>query len=97
VPDVRESPGVKVLAQLATCGASIAYHDTLIPRVLVDGRTCESVALTAEALRRADCVVILTEDRNVDYTWVLEHAKCIVDTRNATRGIADPDGKVARL
>ncbi|HLW47018.1 MAG TPA: nucleotide sugar dehydrogenase [bacterium] len=97
VPDPRESPAVKVLALLANWGASVAYHDAMVPRVLVDGREYESVPLSADALKGADCVVILTEHRGIDYGWVVEHAKCIFDTRNATRSVPDPDRKVARL
>jgi UDP-N-acetyl-D-glucosamine dehydrogenase len=97
VPDVRESPAVKVLGLLANWGASVAYHDALIPRVLVDGRQYESIALNADTIGTADCVAILTGHRGIDFSWIVEHAKCIFDARNATCGIPDPDGKITRL
>lgn len=43
----------------------------------------ESVELTESALKAADCVVILTKDRDVDYAAIAEHADVVIDTRNA--------------
>lgn len=97
VADVRESPALKVLERLQRRGASILYHDPHIPRTLIDGREYESVPLTAEAVRQADCVVILTDHQEVDYGLLVRHAGLVFDTRNATRGIPDPDGKILLL
>jgi UDP-N-acetyl-D-glucosamine dehydrogenase len=47
------------------------------------------VALTPEALAAADCVVVLTDHSSVDWAAVVGNARRIVDTRNATRGVAD--------
>jgi UDP-N-acetyl-D-glucosamine dehydrogenase len=46
----------------------------------------KSEALTAATISRADCVVILTDHRVVDYAMVQHSAKTIVDTRNAIAG-----------
>jgi UDP-N-acetyl-D-glucosamine dehydrogenase len=43
----------------------------------------ESLALTPEVLRAADCVLILTKHSGVDYEMVAEHAQVVVDTRHA--------------
>jgi UDP-N-acetyl-D-glucosamine dehydrogenase len=45
--------------------------------------------LTDDALRSADCVVILTDHRQIDWQFVVRHARRIVDTRNATRDVAE--------
>jgi UDP-N-acetyl-D-glucosamine dehydrogenase len=39
-------------------------------------------------------VVIATDHASYDWTWVARHARLIVDTRNATRGV---DGARARI
>jgi UDP-N-acetyl-D-glucosamine dehydrogenase len=97
IADVRESPAVKVLSLLRRRGASIAYHDPYVPRVLVDEQECASVPLTPEAMADADCVVILTDHVGIDYARIVEHASLVFDTRNATRVVADPHGKILRL
>ncbi|BDU71216.1 nucleotide sugar dehydrogenase [Mesoterricola silvestris] len=95
VADARESPCAEVLGLLAERGARVEYHDSHVPH-FGDGRLdlC-SVALTADALDMADLVVILTDHSDVDYAFVLRHARLVLDTRNATRGIkADREGLV---
>jgi len=42
-------------------------------------------------------VVIVTDHRKVDYAWLAERAKLIVDTRNTTRGLRDFEDKIIRL
>jgi len=97
IADVRESPAVKVLSLLRRRGAVIAYHDPHVPRVLVDEQECASVPLTPDAMAGADCVVILTDHAGIDFARVVEHASFVFDTRNATRVVADPHGKILRL
>jgi UDP-N-acetyl-D-glucosamine dehydrogenase len=43
----------------------------------------ESVSLTTETLAAADCVVVITNHKTVDYNLVIEDASLIVDTCNA--------------
>ena len=97
VADVRESPAMKVLSLLRRRGALIAYHDPYVARVLVDEQECVSVQLTPAEVADADCVVILTDHTGIDYAHVVEHASLVFDTRNATRGVADPHRKILRL
>jgi len=37
-----------------------------------------------------DCVVIVTDNSVYDYSQIVEKAKLVVNTRNATKGIASP-------
>ncbi len=39
-------------------------------------------------LGQYDCIVIVTDHSDYDYRNIVEQAKLVVDTRNATRGIA---------
>jgi UDP-N-acetyl-D-glucosamine dehydrogenase len=42
-------------------------------------------------------VVIVTDHRKIDYAWLTEHAKLVIDTRNTTRGLSDFEEKIIRL
>ena len=97
VADTRESPPVEVLRLLRAKGADAVYHDPHVPTLALDGAVLESVALDAAALRAADCVVIATDHRDYDWAWVAEHARLIVDTRNATAGLPAPAARIVKL
>ena len=43
-----------------------------------------SSELSAESIKAADALVIVTNHRTVDYEMIVRNAKLIVDTRNAT-------------
>jgi UDP-N-acetyl-D-glucosamine dehydrogenase len=44
----------------------------------------ESAPLTAETLRRYDCVLIVTDHKAYDYDFIAKESWRVVDTRNAT-------------
>ena len=95
--DWRESPAISVIESLASEQATIQYHDPYVPRLQVGDRWLENTDLTAAAIAHADLVIITTEHSQIDFEWVLQHAKAILDTRGATRHLADPDQKVTLL
>ena len=95
VDDPRESPSAEVLQLLVERGAAVEYHDPLVPRFQEHGRDLHSVPLTEEGLDAADLVVILTDHSAVDYGFVLQHARLVLDTRFATRGV--PAGRAERV
>lgn len=88
VKDVRESPAMDVIGLLLEMGAEVRYHDPYVPSFREGETQMESVALSAEELASADCVVIVTNHGSVDYNTVLEKSKLVVDTRNTTKGKA---------
>jgi UDP-N-acetyl-D-glucosamine dehydrogenase len=47
-----------------------------------DSIALTSQPLTAETLRAADCVMIITDHGAVDYQMVKRHARTTVDTRH---------------
>ena len=99
VDDMRESPSLKLLELLEARGAKVVYHDPYIPRfpkLREFPRRLESTPLTDALLKRQDAVLISTAHAAVDYRRVVRLARLVVDTRNATRGIADPKGKIVR-
>jgi UDP-N-acetyl-D-glucosamine dehydrogenase len=89
IDDVRESPALDVIRLLSHQGADVRYHDPYVPEISEDGQALRSVALTPEAVRQSDCVVIATDHSTIDYEMIRREARAVVDTRNALRG-GDP-------
>ncbi|MBI1967358.1 MAG: nucleotide sugar dehydrogenase [Gemmatimonadetes bacterium] len=82
IDDIRESPALDVIKLLEQRGAEVQYHDPHVPVLKEDTTELRCVPLTAERLRKADCVVIVTDHSNVDYRLVAREAKVVVDTRH---------------
>ncbi|HDD23838.1 MAG TPA: nucleotide sugar dehydrogenase [Chloroflexi bacterium] len=104
IDDARNSPAERVIELLMERGAAVRYHDPYVPRFHVgndvfrrEPTVLESVPLTDEELAAADCVVIVTNHRDLDYAHIVECAQLIVDTRNATSHLSVGQGKVVRL
>jgi UDP-N-acetyl-D-glucosamine dehydrogenase len=97
VGDTRESPAVEVLVQLQERGADVCYADPYVPSIAVSGQVLKAADVTADVLRAADCVLILTDHAEFDYRQVVETASLVIDTRDATGGIQAPAGRVVRL
>jgi UDP-N-acetyl-D-glucosamine dehydrogenase len=89
VGDVRESPALDILKLLEARGARVSYHDPHVASLSLDGGVRHSAELVP-ALRQADITLIVTDHSSYDYREIVEHAQLVLDTRNATRGIASP-------
>lgn len=83
VEDVREAPAVRIIRELWRKFALVTYCDPHVRSLSIDGKPVERVELTDEALREADCVLILTDHTAFDFDRVAEKSRLIVDTRNA--------------
>jgi UDP-N-acetyl-D-glucosamine dehydrogenase len=79
---MRESPALPIIELLRDRGANLSYHDPHVATMPELG--LESVALTADAVTAADCVVIITGHNDVDYAMVVDRATSVLDLRNAT-------------
>ncbi|MGH7894014.1 MAG: nucleotide sugar dehydrogenase [Candidatus Binatia bacterium] len=90
VNDIRESPALIVMRILADKGAILSYSDPYIPTIREEGFDLDGVALTNGYLGNVDCVVILTDHKEVDYGEVVKTAPLVVDTRNALKGREAP-------
>jgi UDP-N-acetyl-D-glucosamine dehydrogenase len=84
IDDVRESPALDVLRILEQKGANVIYHDPLVPELDMDGVSHRSLPLE-ESVKAADCVVILTDHSFFDIDKVVDDARLVIDTRNATK------------
>lgn len=97
VSDVRESPVLSLIHQLREKGAEVDYNDPYIARLDVNGMSMASVALSAQSLCQADCVIIAVAHTSYDWEWVVANSRLVVDTRNATGGGASHPGRVVKL
>jgi UDP-N-acetyl-D-glucosamine dehydrogenase len=97
INDIRESPALDVIKLLEERGAEITYHDPYIPDLYHEGLDLQSVDLTADTLRSADCVVIVTDHSVFDYNWIASEASIIVDSRNALKKVASPHAAIIKL
>ena len=94
--DVRESPALTIIESLLEGGCRVTYHDPHVAKLRVDSVVLESSALSASYLAEQDCVVILTDHSDVDWSLLMSTPAPIVDTRNALRRLAPISGiKVA--
>jgi len=88
VDDTRESPSFKVMELLEKRGATLSFHDPLVPEIPrlrehpeFGGR--RSVALDRASLVQFDAALITTDHDQVDYRLLVEICPLVIDTRNA--------------
>lgn len=99
IDDMRESPAFDVIGLLRNKGAVVDYHDPYIPHIHHehDGWQMDSVKDLMQAVKDSDAVVIITNHKDYDYKAIVDAAKFVFDTRNATRKVAKDSEKVVRL
>jgi UDP-N-acetyl-D-glucosamine dehydrogenase len=97
VSDTRVSPPMQILQLLADRGAEVTYHDPLVPAFQIDNRQVESVDLSDAVLAVADCVVIATNHASYDWQHVVQTARLVVDTRNATSRLSSTSPAASRV
>ena len=90
IADFRESPAINVIKELQKRSAEIAYYDPWVPSFRWKGMSMTGIpALTEEALREADLVMVTTAHTNVDYAFVQKNAKFVFDTKNAMKAVTE--------
>jgi UDP-N-acetyl-D-glucosamine dehydrogenase len=97
IDDMRESPALDVMRLLEQRGAHVDYHDPWVSSFREDGHSKSGVPLEKDILERADAVVIITDHSAVDYQLVADHARLIVDTRNATARLTPSRARIVPL
>jgi UDP-N-acetyl-D-glucosamine dehydrogenase len=89
IDDLRESPSLTIIELLRRAGAQVDYNDPFLPHV---GRgrhydlNMDSVSM--KDVSQYDVVLIATDHSSYNYPQIVSQAKLVVDTRNATKGIA---------
>ena len=91
VDDLRESPSLKIIQLLLQRGANLDYNDPYFPRMPkmrhYNFEDLKSVPLDPHSLSSYDVVVVATDHSSYDYVGIVDAAKLIIDTRNATRRV----------
>jgi UDP-N-acetyl-D-glucosamine dehydrogenase len=89
IDDLRESPAITIIELLQKCGAQVSYHDPYFP-CIGHGRkySLNMQRVSLQNLGQYDCVAIITDHSDYDFQQIVGEAQLVVDTRNATAGIA---------
>ena len=91
VDDLRESPSLTIIELLKREGAEVAYNDPFFETV---GRGRKyALNLTSTPLTDLgsfDCVLIATDHSVYEYEKIVEQARLVVDSRNATKAYDSP-------
>jgi UDP-N-acetyl-D-glucosamine dehydrogenase len=95
ISDVRESPAIDILQLLSKKGAKLSYCDPHVPVLDEHGMRMKAEPFSAATLKKADCVVVVTDHSDFDYRLVARESKVIVDARNALKG--KNGGKIIKL
>ncbi|MFN3158388.1 MAG: nucleotide sugar dehydrogenase [Rubinisphaera brasiliensis] len=100
VDDPRESPSFVLMEDLLRRGADLSYNDPHVPKLPKmrhhDLPEMESVELTPEVLAEQDCVLIATDHSAYDYDFITKHAPLVLDTRNATKDVAEGRERIVK-
>lgn len=88
IDDLRESPSLTVIEVLQKRGAEVAYNDPFFPTVGHGRKYALNMSCTPlEKVPEFDAVVVITDHSSYDMKKIVNDAKLVVDTRNATKGI----------
>jgi len=85
--DLRESPVLKIIELLEKGGANIHYNDPYVPSFSLKGKKYRSVKPDDTVIEKQDLVIITTDHSVYDYQKIVNSARLIFDTRNATKNI----------
>ena len=86
VDDVRESPSFELIEKFMHLGAAVEYNDPHVPathKMRHHDLKMASVELNPERLASYDAIVVATHHAAYDWQSIADHAKLIIDTRNA--------------
>ncbi len=90
VDDPRESPAFPIMETLQARGAILCYNDPHVPTLPRmrhhPSLRMDSTPLTPDLLQQQDAVLIITDHSKFDWDMIVQHARLVVDTRNATAG-----------
>ncbi len=90
IDDVRESPSLELIEKLRDLGADVDYND---PHIAATHRMrkydlgMRSVPLSRETLGGYDAVVVSTHHSAYNWQLVADHARLVIDTRNALKNV----------
>ena len=96
IDDYRESPSFKVIELLENNGAEVIVNDPYCPEAKYKNKKYYSVDWK-EVIDDSDIVVITTNHSCYEYDEIVERAKVVYDTRNATKNVVNNRDKIFKL
>jgi len=88
IDDLRESPSLTIIELLQKRGALVEYNDPFFHRVGHGRKYALNMNSTPlEQIPEFDCVVIVTDHSQYNFREIVDKARLVIDTRNATKGI----------
>jgi len=100
VDDPRESPSFVLMEELLARGAELTYNDPHVPSLPKtrhhDLPAMTSQELTPEFLASQDCVLLATDHSAYDCDFIVKHSQMVLDTRNATKDVAEGREKIRK-
>lgn len=86
VDDTRESPSFELIHLLRARGATVDYSDPHVPATWPARKhdmAMKSVPLSPAAISGYDALIVATAHKAFDFAMIADHAKLVIDTRNA--------------
>ncbi len=87
VPDIRESPSLRLMELIEERGGKAEFHDPLVNEIPstrehggLEGRI--SVELAKTVLAGIDAAIVATDHDGIDYRMIAESVPLVIDTRN---------------
>jgi UDP-N-acetyl-D-glucosamine dehydrogenase len=97
--DLRESPAIVLIERLRERGTQVDYNDPHIgrtPRQRDHDLNMVSRPLNTAMLGQYDAVLIATDHSVYDYQMIVDNARLVIDTRNATADVTAPSGRIVK-
>jgi UDP-N-acetyl-D-glucosamine dehydrogenase len=85
IDDLRESPALDIIKLLKKLGADVSYHDPFVASLAAAGLDVPFAEPMDAALRKADCVMIVTDHAAYDWDRIRASGRAFVDCRNALK------------
>ena len=90
--DMRESPTFELMHLLEELGVEVAFYNSYIPTIPTTREHAEymgrnSVEWNQATISEFDAVLIATDHSDIDYQELADWSNCVIDTRNAMKGI----------
>lgn len=89
VSDTRESPALDIIGLLKERGGEVRFADPHVPEIEILGEKMQAFDLR-RGVAQFDLLIIVTDHSSFDYAALLGQAALVLDTRNATAGITQP-------
>jgi UDP-N-acetyl-D-glucosamine dehydrogenase len=87
VGDVRESAVIRLYDELKKYETNITVCDPYVKEFKTENETVMVENIDYQKIEEADVVILLTDHSNFDYEKISQHAKIIIDTKNAFKHI----------